>query len=103
MLGTTNELVPTQKGMTSLEIAEVTKKRHDAILRDIRNLLKQGVSRHNFVETSYKKLQPRGGYKAGLYLLVGGDLQDVRQNKGNGNSDLDFILRILPHVSIAVR
>lgn len=63
MLDTTNELVPTQKGMTSLEIAEVTKKRHDAILRDIRNLLKQGVSRHNFVETSYKKLQPRGGYK----------------------------------------
>lgn len=56
-------LIPNQKGMTSLEIAEVTKKRHDAILRDIRNLLKQGVSRHNFVETSYKKLQPRGGYK----------------------------------------
>lgn len=39
--------------MTSLEIAEVTGKRHDAILRDIRNLLKQGVDAHNFVETSY--------------------------------------------------
>lgn len=47
------ELVPNQKGMTSLQIAEVTGKRHDAILRDIRNLLKQGVAVHNFVETSY--------------------------------------------------
>lgn len=28
--------------MSSLEIAELTGKRHDAILRDIRNLLKQG-------------------------------------------------------------
>lgn len=49
--------------MSSLEIAELTGKRHDAILRDIRNLLKQGVSAHNFVETSYKQPQPRGGYK----------------------------------------
>ena len=53
MLDTTNELIPNQKGMTSLQIAEVTGKRHDAILRDIRNLLKQGVAAHNFVETSY--------------------------------------------------
>ena len=57
------DLIPNLKGMTSLEIAEVTGKRHDAILRDIRNLLKQGVSHHNFVETSYKQPQPRGGYK----------------------------------------
>ncbi len=63
MTDTTNELIPNQKGMTSLEIAEITGKRHDAILRDIRNLLKQGVSHHNFVETSYKQSQPRGGYK----------------------------------------
>jgi phage regulator Rha-like protein len=49
--------------MSSLEIAELTGKRHDAILLDIRNLLKQGVSAHNFVETSYKQPQPRGGYK----------------------------------------
>lgn len=39
--------------MTSLEIAEVTGKRHDSILRDIRNILSQGVDAHNFVETSY--------------------------------------------------
>lgn len=39
--------------MTSLEIAEVTGKRHDSVLRDIRNLLSQGIDAHNFVETSY--------------------------------------------------
>ena len=39
--------------MTSLEIAEITGKRHDSVLRDIRNLLSRGVNAHNFVETSY--------------------------------------------------
>lgn len=41
------------KGMTSLQIAEVTGKRHDAILRDIRNIIEQGADAHNYVETSY--------------------------------------------------
>ena len=40
--------------MSSLEIAELTGKRHDAVMRDIRNLLEQGVAAHNFVETSYR-------------------------------------------------
>lgn len=53
MLDTTNELVPNFNGMTSLEISQVTGKRHDAILRDIRNLLKQGANAHNFVEVKY--------------------------------------------------
>lgn len=35
--------------MSSLQIAELTGKRHDAILRDIKNLLSQGVAAHNFV------------------------------------------------------
>lgn len=39
--------------MSSLEIAEITGKRHDVILRDIRNLLEQGVAAHNFVESYY--------------------------------------------------
>lgn len=39
--------------MTSLQIAEVTNKRHDAVLRDIRNLLEQGVAAHNFVVSEY--------------------------------------------------
>lgn len=35
--------------MSSLQIAEITGKRHDAILRDIRHLITQGVNAHNFV------------------------------------------------------
>lgn len=46
-------LIIKKETMTSLEIAEVTGKRHDSILRDIRNILSQGVGAHNFVETSY--------------------------------------------------
>lgn len=57
------EVVLSKDKMSSLEVAELTGKRHDAILRDIRNLLNQGVSHHNFVESSYKQPQPKGGYK----------------------------------------
>ena len=48
---------PQVKGMTSLQIAEVTGKRHDAILRDIRNILSNGAGAHNFVEASYNDKQ----------------------------------------------
>ena len=41
------------QSMSSLQIAEVTGKRHDAILRDIRKLLEQGVTAHNFVVSEY--------------------------------------------------
>lgn len=37
-----NEIIK-KETMTSLEIAEVTGKRHDSILRDIRNIISQGV------------------------------------------------------------
>nr|DAU79255.1 MAG TPA: KilAC domain protein [Caudoviricetes sp.] len=67
MLDTTNELIPNLKGMTSLEIAEVTGKRHDAILRDIRNLLKQGVNVHNFVAVEYTD---KKGEKRPLFNLT---------------------------------
>ena len=49
--------------MTSLEIAEVTGKNHAHIMRDIRNLLSQGVSESNFGLSSYKQAQPNGGTK----------------------------------------
>lgn len=49
--------------MSSLQIAELTGKRHDAILRDIRNLLEQGVQAHNFVESHYEQILPTGGKK----------------------------------------
>ena len=49
--------VTTQSEQTinSLEVAELTGKRHDAILRDIRNILPQldEISLHNFVESTY--------------------------------------------------
>ena len=51
------------KGMTSVEIAEVTGKSHAHVMRDIRNLLDQGVSESNFGLSSYKQQQPMGGYK----------------------------------------
>ena len=42
------------QGMTSLEIAEVTGKNHKDVLRDIRNILGQGVSERNFAPGEYK-------------------------------------------------
>ena len=63
--------------MSSLEIAELTSKRHDAILRDIRNLLNQGVNAHNFVEVEYtdKKGEKRPCFnltKKGCLILASG-------------------------------
>lgn len=63
--------------MSSLQIAELTGKRHDAILRDIRNLLEQGVNAHNFVEVEYtdKKGESRPCYqltKTGCLILASG-------------------------------
>lgn len=45
------------KGMTSLEIAEVTGKEHFNVMRDIRNILEQGVSQINFELAKYKDKQ----------------------------------------------
>lgn len=59
------------QGMTSLQIAEATGKRHDSILRDIRNLLEKGVCAHNFVETSTRVALPNGGYRESpMYQLT---------------------------------
>lgn len=63
--------------MTSLQIAEVTGKRHDAVLRDIRNLLGQGVNAHNFVAVEYTdaKGEKRPCYqltKKGCLILASG-------------------------------
>lgn len=49
--------------MTSLVIAEVTGKKHAHVMRDIQNLLAQGVSQSNFGLSSYTQDQPNGGTK----------------------------------------
>ena len=63
--------------MSSLQIAEITGKRHDAILRDIRHLITQGVNAHNFVEVEYtdKKGEKRPCFeltKKGCLILASG-------------------------------
>lgn len=57
--------------MTSLEIAEITGKKHAHVMRDIRTLLEQGVSESNFGLSSYKQQQPNGGTKnVAMYKLT---------------------------------
>ena len=65
------------QGMTSLQISEVTGKRHDAVLRDIRNILSKGANAHNFVEVDYidKKGETRPMYELtpkGCLILASG-------------------------------
>lgn len=71
-----NELL-SKETMSSLQIAEITGKRHDAILRDIRHLITQGVNAHNFVGGEYtdKKGGKRPCYeltKKGCLILASG-------------------------------
>lgn len=74
-----NEIITVAQSqtMSSLQIAELTGKRHDSILRDIRNLLEQGVDAHNFVETFYtdKSNRSKPCYqlsKTGCLILASG-------------------------------
>ncbi len=69
--------IAAEQTMSSLQIAELTGKRHDAILRDVRNLLEQGVNAHNFVEVEYmdKKGESRPCFqltKTGCLILASG-------------------------------
>lgn len=49
--------------MSSLEIAELTGKEHKNILRDIRNLLDEGVQQLNFEQSFIIRTLPNGGTK----------------------------------------
>lgn len=90
-------LIPNQKGMTSLEIAEVTCKQHAHIMRDIRKLLSQGVTASNFGLSEYKdttgrklpwfSLTPKGclilasGYDALLRERIINRLEELEKGK----------------------
>lgn len=51
-----SETINAKETMCSTEIAELTGRRHDNIIRDIRGLLSQGVAVLNFEEGTYKVL-----------------------------------------------
>ena len=74
--------------MTSLEIAEITGKNHAHVMRDIRNLLAQGVSESNLGLSYYEQPQPNGGIKKtacyvltkkGTLILATGYKADLRE------------------------
>ena len=63
--------------MSSLEIAELTGKQHSHVMRDIRNILEQGVAESNFGLGSYSDAngQNRPCYfltKKGCLILASG-------------------------------
>jgi Rha family phage regulatory protein len=71
-----NEII-NKETMTSLEIADVTGREHKNVLRDIRNILEQGVDQLNFelVEYKDKKGEARPMYqltKKGCLILASG-------------------------------
>lgn len=81
--------------MSSIEIAEITGKRHDAILRDIRNLLTQGVNAHNFVLVEYtdKKGEKRPCFnltKKGCLILASGYNALLREKIINRLEELEM-------------
>ena len=57
------DLIKVQNTMSSVQIAELTERAHKNVMRDIRNLLEQGVNELNFELSSYEMTIPNGGVK----------------------------------------
>lgn len=78
------ELLEVKSMMSSLEIAELTGKQHAHVMRDIRNLLEQGVSQSNFGLAEFQDNQgkPRPCYnltKKGCLILASGYNAKLRE------------------------
>lgn len=92
--------------MTSLEIAEVTGRRHADVMRDIRNILDQGVNERNFALVKYtdKKGEQRPMYsltKKGCLILASGYDAVLREKIINRWEELEMKARenALPNFS----
>lgn len=92
------ELLQVKDTMRSLDIAELTGKRHADVMRDIRNLLEQGVNERNFALVDYadKKGEKRPCYDLtpkGVLILASGYDAVLREKIINRLEELETARR----------
>lgn len=92
------ELLQVKDTMRSLDIAELTGKRHADVMRDIRNLLEQGVNERNFALVDYadKKGEKRPCYNLtpkGVLILASGYDAVLREKIINKLEELETARR----------
>lgn len=82
---------------TSLNVAEVTGKRHDSVIRDIERLIEKGSSRHNFVAVEFfiedTRVDAKGESRKMYYLTKKGTAWLI--NRYTGDAAIDFQLAFL--------
>lgn len=83
--------------MSSLQIAEITGKQHQHVMRDIRALLEQGVDASNFGLSSYKNSQNKSQpcfilTKKGCLILASGYSALLREKIINRMEELELAL-----------
>lgn len=88
-----------EQTMTSLQVAEITGKQHAHIMRDIRNLLEQGVNASNFGLVEYKdsKGEARPCYeltKKGCLILASGYNALLREKIINRCIELETAVKL---------